>query len=75
MIPIGSKFKEAFREMVSEKTQIIEAFLAFAEKKGIELGGDVTYGFGLEHTEFRPMLKEDYSALIRDFVSDFCKRV
>jgi hypothetical protein len=48
--------------------EVIEKFLAFAEQKGVSLGGDVVYGFAFEHTEFRPMKKEDYPVLIADFL-------
>ncbi len=52
------------------RKEIIEKFLAFAEIKGITLGGDVIYGFALEHTEFRPMLRTDYPKLISDFIQE-----
>ena len=48
--------------------RIIEKFLTFAEEKGITLGGDVVYGWALEHQEFRPMHKDGYAGLIRDFL-------
>ena len=46
----------------------IRQFLTFAELKGVEMGGTVTYGFAMEYSDFRPMHKDDYGNLISDFV-------
>ena len=48
---------------------VVERFLIFAEQKGVELGGNVTYGFVMEYTDFRPMHKSDYQNLITDFIA------
>ena len=48
--------------------EIVEKFLTFAEEKEITLGGYVIYGWALEHQEYRPMHKDDYPGLIRDFL-------
>ena len=48
--------------------ELIEAFLKFADEKGIELGGQVTHGFAMEKSTYRPMASEDYEKLISHFI-------
>lgn len=53
-----------------DKKAVIEAFLRFAESKDIELGGIAVYGFGMESSDWRPLLHADYPNLISDFLVD-----
>lgn len=53
-----------------KERELIESFLRFAGKKGVELGGLVVHGFALEQTTYRPMASQDYPGLISDFIKD-----
>lgn len=52
-----------------EKSEMLMDFLRFADSKDMHLGGIVVYGFGMEHSDFRPLHKDDYQNVIDDFLA------
>ena len=54
---------------MTKEEEIVRAFLLFAGTKGIELGGIAISGFAMEHSDFCPLLKDDYPNLISDFMA------